>query len=127
MSEVIAVANVPFEITDEFMEDVMISAWDGAYGSSRYWGDAKQSDAIKLSKGEIGEMPVRVDIDDWEPERGTIQMMTREDFGKGVQRWITFMVERKRFSLESLDPGNIDADDADAIVQLALFGKIVYG
>ena len=119
--------NIPFEIDQEFVDDVMCTALEGGIS---YWAkildvDVKNvtekyeylSDAV--SRGAVihfGDVEEEEDDSNW--------FFGLDEFIKGV----TLYLQRKGHALEpQTDPGYIDVDHADVIVQLGLFGEVVYG
>ena len=58
------------------------------------------------------------------PEENEIYRLTMDKFVKGVEMW----EERSHKSLaEAIDWCEYDSDDADLIIQFALFGEIMFG
>lgn len=71
-----------------------------------------------------------------EPELEILETheLTRQKLIDGVEKWVTFMHSRGRYGFmfmrdRMLDPDDwdLDAGDADAIVQFALFGELTFG
>lgn len=56
-------------------------------------------------------------------DRTHIHFIQHDDLVRGLQTWCE---NTKAFSL-GLDLDNLDAGDCDEIVQIALFGKVIYG
>lgn len=109
--------------TDEELSDILCTAVEGGIG---YWS--------RVSAVNGGERYISVDL---EPNEDTDL-----DFGtttinlKRLQQAIDHIVAARETvnlrsdivkSIVSGDPGDIDADGADAIVQFAMFGELVYG
>lgn len=118
--------NRPFTITQEFVDDVMCSALEGGIG---YWAYIKEinkdnvteeyeytSDCV--SRGAVihfGDVEGDDDDSNW--------LFGLDQFVKGY----TMYINKEGHGLDpQTDPGYIDANHADIIVQLGLFGEVVY-
>lgn len=122
------------KVTEEDIDDVMCSAFEGGIG---YW-------ACLDNTGEEFE-----NAPDYEPysetctkillKGGVVKLINNED-GKlytlnldkllnGIKRWVEIGGDVYGAVCKdgSLDCGNIDSECADCIIQLALFGEIIYG
>lgn len=121
-----------FQLSDQFLSDVLATAFDSSGGACWYW-----------AKPRKGRDSWTVDSDDtWRSvqiiEREAQQVagkrkwanVTHELMGRGIARALdpSFKVNSQiRACIASLDAGEIDAAAADVIVQAAIFGEIVYG
>lgn len=138
MSKSRVAAEMPVEIkltvTEEDIDDIMCSALEGGIA---YWCD-------------IAKVPESKRVAGWGHEQiargGELRIHVIEPFDSEDTEWYTlnlanFLAGLKAFiqdpgwscgcleeygSLRLLVTGNIDADRADAIIQHALFGAIVY-
>lgn len=121
------IINVPFEIDQEFIDDVMCSALEGGIG---YWARIKKVDKTNVtepfdclsdcvSRGAVihfGDVEEEEDDSKWQ--------FGINEFVKGFTKYIN----KEGHGLEpSTDSCNIDAIHADVIVQLGLFGEVVFG
>jgi hypothetical protein len=133
-----ATIKIEKELNDEFLRDVGITAVEGGIGywsqiegygkfvNSLYVGDTSQKSLNPLNR--LGKLFV---IDDWtgepDPEEPTHELTT-ELIAKGMQlvldsgKW-----KRIASAILAEDAGDLDAGDADVIVQLGCFGEVVYG
>lgn len=109
------------QVTGEDLRDILITAVEGAIN---YWAgpiDWIESDTVgyldaieNFGKGE--ETFIIVEDDD-----PTVQYRVgAHRLADGLQRWVNYT------GRTSLDPGDIDAGDADAILQFAIFGHLAY-
>lgn len=123
--------QVPVELDDQFFEDLLVTIIEGG---SNYWVDHitinhPDGDKPKGVPGSVwaasainkgGSITVFVqhegDPFDFPPEIVNKKMLV-----SGVQQWIN----TSKTPSEALE--NYDADDADAILQYARFGKLVFG
>lgn len=113
------------EVTHQNIDDLMITAFEG--GISYWCSNAKLvcNGACQLtwlkdngSKRTTAEMLSQgYDIELHDSEAGETYLLTIEKFITGLTRWLS----------EGGDLDNFDADDADRIVQYALFNELVYG
>ena len=121
MSESITI-QLGFELTNDMIDAVMTTALEGginywcrsATPQKEKWFEEVEYASEALSKG-IDIM--LVDSDD--PNETYI--LTKEKFGQGVQKYF----ENNPTSDRDLE--YFDAEQADQVVQYALFGKIVFG
>lgn len=108
-----------------FLQDVLITAVEGGTGywasvSDYHWDDdAPDTARATLHDMEEDDREHRVTID-------TIASGVRRIVHGEVQLNLTLRTAITYGSLHN-DAGDIDADCADAIVQAALFGEVVYG
>ena len=137
MTTEIVKINIDVELDDQFFEDVLVTAFDGG---SNFWVDH-----IKINHPG-GAKPSGIPTSMWAAQAlnngGTIQVYPTETidetyrldksmFKDGVTLW----TKTNPSSMEiiniggkfTIDPCNIDASDADTILQLALFRKVVFG
>lgn len=132
MSEWKKTVQVPFEITEEFVSDVLTSAFEGG---SNYWIQWNGFKVVKDIKGivHLSEVVAKGGIvsilPDEDPgieghEEGTPFKLDRDIFVQGFQRYIEFCMKHGRAI--QVDPGDIDANEADLILQLALFNDEVF-
>lgn len=136
MSENVTV-QIPVELDDEFFEDVVCTMLEGG---SNYWVDT-----IDIDHPD-GQKPKGVPVSTWasdalnkggnitihpiEEEDGIVTI-NRENLIAGVKQLIDEHPDRVSVMYEDkknhIDFGNMDADDADAILQYAVFGDLVFG
>lgn len=115
------------KVTAQDIDDIVATAFEGGInywcGSARVVGDYLGEYASEqISRG--GEV-ILTDFEDEEEE----YTLTRSKLLKGIK----LAIDRDYYSDyewvygDELDPCQIDAEVADTIIQLALFGEIVYG
>ena len=117
--------NVKIKVTSSEIDNIMCTAIEGGIN---YWCDGYYG-----SDGDFSLLPEnQVEIKyEWEHlvyngyltmiEDGNIEhKLDQEKFIKGLQMWID------KHHVTTIDTGDIDADDADCIVQYALFGELKY-
>tara|TARA_R100000152_G_scaffold10353_1_gene4281 strand:- start:6074 stop:6466 length:393 start_codon:yes stop_codon:yes gene_type:complete len=126
--------NVTIELN---VQDIMDLLCIGFEGGVNYWCESIQGiggDTSKLPERRYevqheyewlaigGRLEIGAD--------GEIHTLTPEMLEKGLQLWIdknsveVYYDQRRKKSVVEL--GNIDAGDADNIIQYSLFGKLVY-
>ena len=115
------------KVTTEDIDDIVATAFEGGInywcGSARVVGDYLGEYASEqISRG--GEV-ILTDFEDEEEE----YTLTRSKLLKGIKLAIDgdYYSEYEWVNGNELDPCQIDAEVADVIIQLALFGEIVYG
>lgn len=126
---------IPVEITidDKFIEDLSITIFEGG---SNYWiGGVQCTNKSKgMSVSEwIGQqinngLAVNITTNDIDP---TTVVLTKGALMHGIYLWATRYKDRVTFYREKdhliIDNGNINANEADLILQFAVFGEILYG
>lgn len=126
LQEVPNIIPVKIQLTDKDIDDIMVIAIEGGIN---YWcGKAEvfRRDYMGCTfASEVisqGGKLILTDIEDPNEE----WILTKEKLLKGVQKWAN---NKSPLYLEGrgFDIGMIDADEADIIIQYALFGKIIFG
>lgn len=113
-----------------FLSDIISTAVEGGIG---YWSQV-DSYTWDDASGEPGWEPTTVVVYDTEEDGENAEPMpldiakVAEGINRLVQGWPNTVVTKDTLSgLATLDAGEIDSDAADAIVQCALLGEMVYG
>lgn len=120
---------VPTTITDQNFEDLVTTAW---YGAITYWATDPVSEE---PEGAIISLHVMDDDDEPNDYHLTaddlaaafVKILTKE---VQIANWVHEYFKSawdERTPDEGLEMGDIDAMAADVWVQVACFGKIVYG
>lgn len=110
----------------EFLIDILNAA---AEGGVNYWANLRgyRWDLTKHSVEDVG-----MEVQDIDNELGDWYKVSLETIEVGIERFLNLssidpdIRSDLEESVRNLDATNIDADAADAIVQVALFGEIVY-
>jgi len=129
--------NVSFTITDEEISDILTTAIEGGIG---YWACLLNDDpdwiaAREIVKNRLQDTPCYCDvglellktgkaIKFEDEEDGTIHELTME---KLLQGCAVFAKEEGKSPSKMLADGDFDANDADMLIQYALFGEVIYG
>lgn len=113
-----------YEITEEMISDLMVAAFEGGIN---YW-----CGSVKILTYPKGEENSKMYASDVISKNGTLLLFDAESSDKWILtrdkviNGIKLQCEDKNVTpTEMYD--NHDADDADAIVQFALFNEIVFG
>lgn len=129
--------HVTLALTQEFLSDILVTAFDGSYGGSWHW-------AAPVVRGTRSAWKVDKDTDTWlsvhitekfdedeATQPGDTWKVDHAMLARGIQRLFTPGVLPRRGDIRNAvleqDAGNIDSDGADVLVQLAVFGELVYG
>lgn len=131
--EVVRVLTVafPVRVTVEDIDDIMCSALEGGIC---YWADAAKVDEDhrasewgheQIARGGMLSIHVVEPFDDGKEW----YVLTLDKFLRAVNRWLennpdVLVPENDWYRI---DCGQVDAMRADCIVQLALFGEVVFG
>ena len=129
--------NVQISLRPDDINDILCTAFEGGVD---YW-----CSGIVGSDGDLAQLPMNQMGIEYEYEHvgygGKLQvkddektyLLTQENFQSGLQKWIDKNPDSVEVHYDygnkytTLDIGNIDAGDADCIVQYALFGELKYG
>lgn len=119
-------AEIRIELTQENIDDIMVTALEG---DITYWCSEASPECGELLKEYPSEQISRggaLLLYDFEEE--AYRRLDLEKFLKGFKLW----VENGGDEYGAIEDGkvdccNIDADCADAIIQYALFGEVIYG
>lgn len=138
--------RVPVELGSDFVSDVLITAFDSGYGSCRRWAKLLDTDVQESEdEGDLLWTSSRVTIkEDFYHllESGHTALLREKELvvdasaiGKGIQ-FILYGCdsvppdhEIHRDILSSVlarDAGDIDAGCADVIVQMGMFGRVLF-
>ncbi len=119
-------AEIRIELTQENIDDIMVAALEGGI---TYWCSEASPEGGELLEEYPSEQISRggtLLLYDFEEE--AYRKLDLEKFLKGFKLW----VENGGDEYGAIEDGkvdccNIDADCADAIIQYALFGEVIYG
>ena len=118
-------------LREEFLSDVMITAFDANYGGCWYW--SRPADRVD-SWADITDNPNvwrRVFIDVHDDEESVLHVVDHTILARGMQAVLDAARDGNYLELAAQilaqEGGDIDADAADIIVQYGLFGEVVYG
>ena len=105
-------------IKNPFLRDVLVTATEGGIN---YWADVQRRSLKDITAAivPIDETPLYLQDDDL---RAAIAKIFRGDVEINPEIWRDIVC-----AVAQEDASDIDAEGADAIVQIALFGEIVYG
>lgn len=135
--------EIEVPVTDEFIGDILVTAFDGAYGGCWYWAKSGRLDWPELKDGQWATVYIKFDTDCCPSpmQRTVYRQMVASGGVKVDQETVTVGIariladegypqsfrDRIRIAVQNLDAGEIDANDADCIIQEGLFGKQIYG
>jgi len=125
------IINRRIEISDELIEDILCSAFEGGI---TYWAEnvsCKDYDDMKKIGGWKHEYLTKTKKKDavmyiHESETGEKYPITKKSIIDALQKMDTPEYNYTK-ALNRLLNGDWDADDADIVVQTACFGEVVYG
>lgn len=126
MKNIIIEVRKKIELNQDVVDDLIVTALEGginywcgeAYCTDEKW---REDDDCKYLSGVIsrGYGIMLVDRED-DTERWEL---TLDKFKKGIEMWI----ENECGGYWSGDPGEIDGDAIDLIIQYAVMGRIIFG
>lgn len=130
LDDVVGSFSTTIEVKRELVEDLLTTALDAAYGGSNYW----IGDYMAHYNGRDGRTGAAIGLDYYyecitrggyiifQPEDDDTNVtLDLERFIKGIKLWCD---KFRGFGALCEDH---DANDADNILQLALWGEVVYG
>jgi hypothetical protein len=111
------------EIKPEDIDDIMCAALEGGI---TYWCSKAEVVGEYLSKYAHEQISKDGKLILHDSEDNKQHELTREKFLKGLRLFLDGCPNLINGEDKSIDPGDFDANYADAIIQLALFGEVVY-
>jgi len=110
-------------LTDEFVRDVFNNAIEGGVN---YWCRVTEYHWEDPDPAAVHAVVVETEVYDHEPETHRITLAT---VVTGIERILAKPQLRTGLvaNIFAMDAGDIDADDADVIVQMGLFDQVIYG
>ena len=127
--------TVTYEIPEQLMRDIIITACEGGIG---YWSQLETYDGHGIDASVEGALPLRIRVIEEERpdgcEYGKWMNLGIPEVAKGLRLMFQEYPDRLDThrmieAVANYDSGNydFDADDADNVIQFALFGELVYG
>lgn len=128
--------TVKFTLSDQLLRDVLCTALEGGIG---YWAEASDIETVEV---EVNGSPMQeyvgctlTDCEGTDDEGNDwTHKVTLDTVAEGIRRIMAREARARRdiedairAAVADADAGTIDADAADVIMQVALFGEIVYG
>jgi len=118
------------EARKQFLADVLSTAIEGGIN---YWANIDSAERVDCEQDVIGWRYGQVRIHDKEDgsDFGTMRVIDANTVARGLRE----LRNSTRYSFADMrkadrtngDEGDFDAGDADAVIQLGIFGEIVYG
>lgn len=115
--------NYKIKFTNKDIDDIMVTALEGGI---THWCDSADVVGDYLGNWASDQISRGGTVKLHEAEEDKWYELTLEKFIKGLER-VVFERGLDVIYNNELDVSNIDAEDADAIIQYAIFGEIVYG
>ncbi|OPX89451.1 MAG: hypothetical protein A4E53_01528 [Pelotomaculum sp. PtaB.Bin104] len=126
--------NVPLELSHEDIDDILCTAFEG--GINSWCQGAEVVEKLPTGKPDYkgckylnevltrgGTIRIYTPKGDW-PQENDQPVLTLEKFLKGFEEWLKMRLKNGRPA--SADPADIDAADASEIIEISLFGQVVY-
>ena len=119
-------AKLKISVTNEDIDDIMVTALEGGIN---YWCD--KATVIGAPLGEFASEQIShggtLKLHDMEDNKN--YLLTIDMLLKGIKMAIEdcYFSEYDWHNGKELDTCNVDANVADVIIQLAIFGDVVYG
>lgn len=118
--------EVEFEFTPDMVDQILVTAFDGNYGGSLYWADVLE---LKKESHPYGRSDMWSVILIQSQEDGRKHLVDKESLAQGLKKYIEDGMISESHLAETInsEATDFDANDADIIVQLAVFGEVTYG
>lgn len=115
-----------FEFNEDMVDQILVTAFDGNYGGSLYWADVLE---IKKESHPYGRSDMWSLILIQDKEDGEKHLVDRERLAQGLKLYIESDMISDGHLADTIQSvaTDFDANDADHIVQLAIFGEVQYG
>ena len=121
--------TLTFEVPEALCRDIIITACEGGIG---YWSVLKEYDGPAIEDGKEGALPLYIKDD--EDRQGGWLRLGEAQIVLGIERILKdypLGVTAKNIAIALADPeygsAELDAEDADSIIQCGVLGEIVYG
>lgn len=111
-------------LTDEDIDDIMVTALEGGIN---YWCDEAEVVGEYLGEFASDQISRGGTLRLYDIEGDTTYDLTLDKFLKGIALAVEQGYATDWYEFGKIDVGNIDAEGADVIIQLALFGDVIYG
>ncbi len=116
-------ASVTAKVLDEDIDDIMVTALEGGIN---YW--CKRAEVVGEYLGEYASEQISRggELCLYDSESDDVYTLTLDKFLRGLATYISGCYD---IAVDSgrVDPGQIDAEGADCIIQYALFDDVIYG
>jgi hypothetical protein len=103
--------NIPVTVEDSVLADILTTAIEGGINYWAHLRNCPRDDDLCVKYAEIVD-----------PEDGLEILVTRDTVFRGLELYMS-----KYGNVRQLDDNDFDAEAADMVVQLGVFGKVVYG
>lgn len=121
-------ATVTLCFDDEFIGDILVTAFDGAYGGCWYWAEPKGPNWLVTTNAPDVWRSCTIREKDASSGKKKWAVVDHAMVGRGLQRVLQHAgYDRLRTAIFAKESGDIDASAADTIIQFAIFGEEVYG
>lgn len=121
-------------LTEEFLSDILVTAFDAHYGGCWYWAAPAPPPSPGWETGDTFWHAVNIEIryEDPGPKFAHVPFpyrVTHDTVRKGLQWILDHPTRQDRLvgAILAQDAGELDAPDCDLIVQAGIFGDVVYG
>ncbi len=126
-------AKITVKLTDQDIEDIIVTALECGIG---YWACLDNTSETYMNAPD--DEPVAITASKILLDGGDIKLLDDEDHDtywflnltslyNGLSKWISGWGGMTAVEKDMLDTAYVDAEAADIIVQLALFGELVHG
>lgn len=116
-------ASVTARVLDEDIDDIMITALEGGIN---YWCNCAEVVGEYLGDCASDQISRGGELRLYDCESDEVYTLTLDKFLRGLATYISGCYD---IAVDSgrVDPGQIDAEGADCIIQYALFDDVIYG
>ena len=122
-------ATVTLHFDDEYLSNILVTAFDGDYGGCWYWAEPKGENwLVTDGVGGVWKSCTVREKEASQPNgKKRWAVVDHAMVGRGIQHIIQAGGhDRLKVRLLAKDD-DLDANDADTIIQFAMFGEEVYG
>lgn len=115
-----------FTLNEDMVDQILVTAFDGSYGGSNYWADLLE---LKKESHPYGRSDMWSEVLIQEREDGEKHKVDKERLARGLKLYIEKGMISEGHLADTIQSvaTDFDANDADVIVQLAVFGEVTYG
>lgn len=125
MSLPIVSVQISFQLTEEMVDQILVTAFDGNYGGSLYWAEVKELKHFPFTDGEQRWKQILLQ----DKEDGHLHYVDGERLAPAIKKYIEDDCIRDSCLAETInsEATDFDAGEADHIIQLAIFEEVRYG
>lgn len=123
--------SMEVDIPEQVLADVMVTAFDANHGACWHWASPSEENWLKKQGDDWFEVKIQESDGDkwtvnWEILQRGMTVIVSRNHSDSKFEYAEKLRNRIQEAIMNDDAGVLDAVDADLIVQLGLWGKLLY-